>query len=84
MSRHAVRATVAVAALSLASSPIQAQDKPSEQELVDLRASAKSGDADAQFRLGLSYANGVGVPEDLAEAVAGTTKRPSRATPKRS
>ena len=36
MRRHAVRATVAVAALSLAvlSSPIQAQDKPSAQELV--------------------------------------------------
>ena len=44
MSRHAVRATVAVAALSLAvlGSPVQAQDTPSAaQELADLRARAE-------------------------------------------
>ena len=46
MSRHAVRATVAVAVLSLAvlGPPVQAQDKPSAQELADLRALAEAGD----------------------------------------
>ena len=72
MSRHAVRATVAVAALSLTvlSSPIQAQDKPSAQELVDLRALAEAGDTEAQYNLGLMYVNGRGVAQDDVEAVA--------------
>ena len=73
MSRHAVRATVAVAALSLAvlGPPVQAQDTPSAaQQLVDLRASAESGDADAQTNLGYRYFIGWGVPEDEVEAVA--------------
>ena len=72
MSRHAVRATVAVAALSLAvlSSPIQAQDKPSAQELADLRALAEAGDTEAQYNLGLMYFNGRGVAQDDVEAVA--------------
>ena len=72
MSRHAVRATVAVAALSLAvlSSPIQAQDKPSAQELADLRALAEAGDTEAQYNLGLMYVNGRSVAQDDAEAVA--------------
>ena len=49
MSRH-VRATVAVAVLSLAvlGPPVQAQDKPSAQELADLRARAEAGDTSAQ------------------------------------
>ena len=71
MSRHAVRATVAVAALSLAvlGSPVQAQDTPSAaQELSDLRARAEAGDASAQYNLGLMHAEGRGVPQDFAEA----------------
>ena len=50
MSRYAVRATGAVAALSLAvlGSPVLAQDNPSTQELADLRALAEPGDADVQ------------------------------------
>ena len=66
MSHHAVRTTVAVAALSLAAlgPPVQAQDKTSAQELadlrariaeqglVDLRARAQAGEAGAQFALG--------------------------------
>ena len=71
MSRHAVRATVAVAALSLAvlGSPVQAQDTPSAaQELADLRARAEAGDASAQYNLGLMHAEGRGVPQDFAEA----------------
>ncbi len=69
MSRH-VRATVAVAVLSLAvlGPPVQAQDKPSAQELADLRARAEAGDATAQLDLGLMYGTGRGVPEDLAAA----------------
>ena len=50
MIRHAIRATVAIAALSLAvlGPLVQAQDKPSTaQELADLRAIAESGEADA-------------------------------------
>ena len=71
MSQHAVRATVAVAALSLAllGPPIQAQDTPSTQELADLRARAEAGDASAQYNLGLMHAEGRGVPQDAATAV---------------
>ena len=84
MSRH-VRATVAVVAISLAvlSQPVQAQDTPSAaQELADLRARAESGDASAQYRLGLSYNLGSGVPQDDAEAVAWYRPR-RRAGPRR-
>ena len=65
MIRHAVRATVAVAALSLAvlSSLVQAQDTPSAQELTDLRALAEAGDIEAQYNLGV-YAAGRGVSQD--------------------
>jgi len=38
-------------------------------ELDALRARAEQGDADAQVRLGRSYASGTGVPQDDAEAV---------------
>ena len=34
-----------------------------------IRANAEQGDADAQFRLGLTYKDGNGVGEDMAEAV---------------
>ena len=64
MSRHAVRATVAVAALSLSvlGSPVQAQDIPSAQELADLLARAEAGEAQAQFTIGQTYEWGIGVP----------------------
>ena len=66
MSRHAVRATVAVAALSLSvlGPPVQAQDNPSAQELADLSALAE-----AQYSIGVKYDTGEGVPQDDAEAV---------------
>ena len=73
MIHHAVRATVVIAALSLAvfGPPVQAQDKPSTaQELADLRASAKAGDTDTQVLLGAMYYIGDGIPQDFAEAVA--------------
>ena len=71
MSHDAVRATVAVAALSLAvlGVPTQAQDNPSAQELAGLRDRAEAGDVDTQLSLGLIYQWGRGVPKDDAEAV---------------
>ena len=71
MSHHNVRATAAVAALSLAVlvPPLQAQDNTPAQELADLRARAEAGEAQAQFALGLMYGTGEGVPQDAAEAV---------------
>ena len=71
MNRH-VLTTVAVAVLSLSmlGPPVQAQDTPSAQELADLRASAEAGDLAAQYNLGIMYAEGRGVPQDDAEAVA--------------
>ena len=47
-----------------------AQDKPSAQELADLRARADAGEASAQFNLGWMYTEGRGVPQDDAEAIA--------------
>ena len=81
MSRH-VRATVAVAVLSLAvlGPPVQAQDKPSAQELADLRARAEAGDATAQLDLGLMYGTGRGVPQDFAEAVGWYRKAAEQGT----
>ena len=72
MSGHAWRIIVAVAVLSLSvlGPPVQAQDKPSAQELADLRALAEAGDTEAQFTLGEFYTAGEGVPQDDAEAVA--------------
>ena len=39
------------------------------QEIDALRARAEAGDAEAQYDLGVRYANGLGVPEDEAEAM---------------
>ena len=47
-----------------------AQDKPSAQELADLRALADAGEASAQVALGWMYAEGRGVPQDYVEAAA--------------
>ena len=59
---HHVLTTVVVAALSLAAlgPPVQAQDKPSAQELADIRARAEQGDASAQYNLWVMYAEGRG------------------------
>jgi hypothetical protein len=42
---------------------------PTEDIVKVLREKAEAGDAAAQFRLGVMYANGKGVPKDAAEAV---------------
>ena len=42
----------------------------SHKPLADLRARAEAGDATAQNNLGAMYAEGLGVPQDDAEAVA--------------
>ena len=76
MIRHAMCIAVTVAALSLAvlssacgQEQIQAQigEQPSSAELVH---SAEQGDASAQVALGSMYADGRGVPQDGAAAVA--------------
>ena len=71
MSRHALRATVAVAAVSLSvlGPPVRAHDTPSTQELADLRARAEAGEAQAQFTLGRRYSAYESGPQDAAEAV---------------
>ena len=71
-------ATVAVLVALAAGAPVQAQTP----DIDALRARAEEGDADAQVNLGLMYANGEGVPQDDAEAVAWTRKaaEPGRAT----
>ena len=79
---HAVRPTAFVVILSLAvlGSPVQAQDEPTPAQVgeavdltpdqIDRQRRAEQGDADAQYRLGLSYNLGLGVPADASEAVA--------------
>ena len=69
-SRHAVYTNIAAAVLSLAviGPPVQAQDKPSAQELADLHARADAGEAAAQHALGFLYSDGLGVPQDHVEA----------------
>ena len=54
-------------ALALAVIPVGVDAQVPDLEA--LRALAEQGDADAQYGLGLMYANGRGVPEDDAEAV---------------
>ncbi len=39
---------------------------------------AKQGNAGAQYNLGVSYANGEGVPKNAVEAVAGTAWRQTK------
>ena len=66
VSRHVVRATVAVAALSLAVGLVACGGA----ETPTAQAQAEQGSAAAQFNLGLKYANGEGVPQDSVAAVA--------------
>jgi len=63
---HAVRfvAVAVLTALALCV-PVQAQTP----EVDALRVRAEAGDAEAQYDLGVMCANGLGVPEDDAEAV---------------
>ena len=44
------------------------QLEPTPAEIAKVRASAEQGDASAQNRLGIMYADGLGVPQDDAEA----------------
>ena len=63
---HATRfAAVAVLVALAVGAPVQAQTP----EIDALRARAESGDAVAQYDLGVMYASGLGAPEDDAEAV---------------
>jgi len=64
---HAVRFVAVVAVLTALALcvPVQAQTP----EIDAARARAEAGIAVAQYDLGVMYANGLGVPEDDAEAV---------------
>ena len=64
MSRHVVCIALVVATLTAC---VQTQDEhsPAAQALADLRVSAE-----AQYNLGVIYAEGVGVPQNAAETVA--------------
>ena len=46
----------------------QQSSTQSSPSLPDLRKTADLGNADAQYRLGLMYDKGLGVPQDYAEA----------------
>ena len=45
------------------------QDRVAKRTVAESRAKADQGDAVAQYNLGVSYADGLGVPQDDAEAV---------------
>ena len=64
---HHLRFVAVVAVLTALAQcvPVQAQTP----EIDALRARAEQGDASAQFNLGSRYDNGLGVPQDDAEAV---------------
>ena len=73
MTRHAVHTTVALAVLSLSvlGPPVQAQDKQTPAQIfTDLRLRAEQDDVEAQYILGVMYAEGRDVPQDDAEAGA--------------
>ncbi|OGW51225.1 MAG: hypothetical protein A2Z50_08270 [Nitrospirae bacterium RBG_19FT_COMBO_42_15] len=59
----------AVGACSESSQPSKQEAAPSpENRLAELQKKADAGDADAQFKLGLIYGKGDGVPKDAAKA----------------
>ena len=66
--RNAVLAGAVVTLVLVLSTAVHAQT-PTEEEIADLRARAEGGDAEAQLVLGYIYEEGLGVPEDDAEAV---------------
>ena len=69
--RRAVRFLAAAVAVSVLLSIANAGQETVEVTdiVTELRLAAEQGDADAQFNLGVMYANGEGVPENDAEAV---------------
>ena len=50
--------------------PLYAGQEPTLQEVSDIRALAEQGNAEAQFALGRMYAEGLGVAQDEADALA--------------
>ena len=58
-----------LAACLVVSSSAWSQETPSPDEVASIRRAAEGGEAHAQFRLGALYDNGLGVPQDDAEAV---------------
>ena len=49
--------------------PESRQNETAPQDAEALRLAAEQGNADAQYNLAVMYANGLGVPQDDAEAV---------------
>ena len=64
---HYLRFVAVAAVLSALVVCVSVQAQTSEIDA--LRARAEQGEAEAQYDLGVMYANGLGVPEDDAEAV---------------
>ena len=64
MTRRNSRLFAAAILVAACSAPIFAQQETAEE----LQAKAAQGDADAQYNLGILYANGTGVPQNDAEA----------------
>ena len=50
----------------------ESETDPSAKSFDDLRARAEVGDSEAQYTLGVAYADGLGVPQDNSEAVRWT------------
>ena len=69
--RHSVTRWLGALALILSLVGLVSQGATGAQTpLAETRQSADQGDADAQFDLGVMYANGEGVPQDYTQAVA--------------
>ena len=56
-------------AVSILATAFSASMSAQQETVAEVRAQAEQGDAEAQYKLGLRYGTGEGVPQDDAEAV---------------
>jgi len=63
-------ALAGMVAFLVGGAPLAQAPEPAQDDSIEaIRTRANAGDADAQHSLGLMYDGGVGVPQDVAEAV---------------